>query len=166
MKTVTGPRLRRAYFDVRFGQLHLHNAIPAGGGFDELTSLLCVHDAGQTGRAFADVLAQLGTDRSVYAPDLPGCGESDAAPGVPPDDAAVAALNDFLDSMRIRQFDLLALGQGTHAAALLAAARGKAVRRFVVLDPPAAVQPAPGLVLSGAQATAPARCGPLRRFLA
>jgi hypothetical protein len=31
------PRLRRAYHDCRYGQLHLHNAIPAGGGFDELT---------------------------------------------------------------------------------------------------------------------------------
>ena len=158
-------RLRRSYFDVRFGQLHLHNAIPAGGGFDELTPLLCVHDAAQTGRAWADVLAQLGADRSVYAPDLPGCGESDAAPGLGFADATAVALGDFIDDLRLRRFDLLAVGQGVQAAALLAAARGASVHRFVALDPPAAVQPAPGLVLSGAQAAAHSRCAALRRFL-
>ena len=37
------PRLRRAYFECRYGQLHVHNAIPAGGGFDEQTTLVCLH---------------------------------------------------------------------------------------------------------------------------
>lgn len=46
------PRLRRAYYDCRYGQLHLHNAIPSGGGFDELTSVLCVHGSQETARAF------------------------------------------------------------------------------------------------------------------
>ena len=165
MKATAAPRLRRAYFDVRFGQLHLHNAIPAGGGFDELTSLVCVHAPGQTGGVFADVLAQLGTDRSVYAPDLPGCGASDPALGLTFEGAAVAALVDFIDSMRIRQFDVLALGQGAMAAALLVAERSKAVRRFVALDPPAGVQPAPALVLSGAQTAAATRSAALHKFL-
>ena len=41
------PRLRRGYFDSRFGQLHVHYAIPSGGGFDERTTLVCLHpDAG------------------------------------------------------------------------------------------------------------------------
>lgn len=165
MKTAAAPRLRRAYFDVRFGQLHLHNAIPAGGGFDELTSLLCVHDVGQSGRVFADVLAQLGTDRSVYAPDLPGCGESDMAAGLAFADAAVAALGDFIDDLRLRRFDLLAVGQGVHAAASLAAERGKAVRRLITLDPPAGLQVPAALTLAGAQALAPGRCAALRKCL-
>ena len=145
--------------------MHLHNAIPAGGGFDELTSLLCVHDVGQTGRVFADVLAQLGGDRSVYAPDLPGCGESDPAHGLMFAEAGVMALADFHDSMRIRQFDLLALGQGAHVAALLAAERGAAVRRLILLDPPAGVQQPATLRLTGAQALAPDRCAAVRKCL-
>jgi pimeloyl-ACP methyl ester carboxylesterase len=74
-------------------------------------------------------------------------------------------LVDFIDSMRIRQFDVLALGQGATAAALLVAERSKSVRRFVALDPPAGVQPAPALVLSGAQAAAATRSAALHKFL-
>ncbi len=75
------PRLRRAYFECRHGQLHVHNAIPVGGGFDELTTLICLHGAAGTGRMFLELSKRLGSSRSIYSPDLPGCGESDAARG-------------------------------------------------------------------------------------
>ena len=29
----TQPRVRRAYFECRYGQLHVHNVMPSGGGF-------------------------------------------------------------------------------------------------------------------------------------
>jgi pimeloyl-ACP methyl ester carboxylesterase len=77
---VNAPRLRRAYFECRHGQLHVHNAIPAGGGFDEQTTLVCLHGSGTTGRVFLELSRLLGVTRSVYSPDLPGCGESDAPP--------------------------------------------------------------------------------------
>jgi pimeloyl-ACP methyl ester carboxylesterase len=128
------PRLRRAYHDCRYGQLHLHNAIPAGGGFDELTPVLCVHGSGETGRVFVPLLQTLGYERSVYAPDLPGCGESDPAPGDTSLEAGVNLLADFLDSMRIRTFDLVARGDGQVIAQQLAQARGAAVRRSILLS--------------------------------
>jgi pimeloyl-ACP methyl ester carboxylesterase len=128
------PRLRRAYFDCRYGQLHLHNAIPSGGGFDELTSVLCVHGSQETARAFVPVLGVLGLERSVYAPDLPGFGESDPAAGQSPVDAGVNALADFLDSMRIRTVDLVARGDGAEIAQRLAKLRGAGVRRVVVVS--------------------------------
>src|SRR5688572_5328944 len=74
------PRLRRAYFECRYGQLHVHNAIPAGGGFDEQTTLLCLHSSSATGRSFLEVSKIFGRSRSVYSPDTPGCGESDSPP--------------------------------------------------------------------------------------
>jgi pimeloyl-ACP methyl ester carboxylesterase len=131
------PRLRRAYYECRYGQLHLHNAIPAGGGFDELTPVICLHGQGQTGRTFLPLLPALGQQRSVYAMDLPGQGESDPAPGVEPAAAAAAATADFLDSMRIRRFDLVARAEGCAAARLLVAERPQAVRRLVLLADPA-----------------------------
>lgn len=138
-KTPPPPRLRRAYFDCRYGQLHVHNAIPAGGGFDELTTLICVHGTGTSGRAFQSVLAELGQDRSIYAPDLPGFGESDPAPGVSFVDAGVNAICDFLDSMRIRQVDLLTLAEGAAIARRLAALRPAQLRRVALLaEPPGA----------------------------
>jgi pimeloyl-ACP methyl ester carboxylesterase len=135
------PRLRRAYHDCRYGQLHLHNAIPGGGGFDELTAVLCVHGSAETGRVFAPLLQSLGYERSVYAPDLPGCGETDPAPGVTATEAGVNMLTDFLDSMRIRSFDLVARGDGQVIAQQLAQARGAAVRRSILLAPDEADAP-------------------------
>ena len=52
-------RVRRAYFDYRYGQLHLHQAIPAGGGFDEATSLLCIPGSGGLGSFFRPLLLPL-----------------------------------------------------------------------------------------------------------
>lgn len=137
------PRLRRAYFECRYGQLHLHNAIPSGGGFDELTTLVCLHGQGQTGRVFGPLLPDLGRERSVYAPDLPGQGESDPAPGEDPVTAAAHAVGDFVDSMRIRQYDLLARGNGCAAARRLASERPQAVRRLVLIGDPTPQSAAP-----------------------
>ncbi|HEY6124730.1 MAG TPA: alpha/beta fold hydrolase, partial [Steroidobacteraceae bacterium] len=93
---ITPPRLRRAYFECRHGQLHVHNAIPVGGGFDELTTLICLHGATGTGRMFLEVSRQLGSSRSIYSPDLPGCGESDASPTALSVAAYACAIADFL----------------------------------------------------------------------
>jgi pimeloyl-ACP methyl ester carboxylesterase len=127
------PRLRRAYFECRHGQLHVHNAIPVGGGFDELTTLICVHGAAGTGRHFLEMSKRLGRTRSVYSPDLPGSGESDG-PAAPLSAAAYAeALADFLDSMRFRQVDLLGAGTGAAVAVELAALRPKVARKLALL---------------------------------
>jgi pimeloyl-ACP methyl ester carboxylesterase len=131
------PRLRRAYFECRYGQLHVHNAIPSGGGFDELTTLICLHASGNTGRAFLEFSRLLATSRSVYSPDTPGCGESDAPPGQIPISGYAGAIGDFLDSMRFRQVDLLGMHSGAPVAAELAIARLKQVRRVVMVGAPA-----------------------------
>ncbi|MCC7462501.1 MAG: alpha/beta fold hydrolase [Gammaproteobacteria bacterium] len=110
----------------------MHHAIPASGGFDEAPPLLCVPGASGSGRFFLPRLAMLGTDRSVYAPDLPGCGESDAPP---PGAGAVqlaAALGDFLDSMRLRRIEILVHGEGVATAVALVDLRGAGVGRVVV----------------------------------
>ena len=135
------PRLRRAYYDCRYGQLHLHNAIPSGGGFDELTSVLCVHDSRETARAFVPVLGVLGLERSVYAPDLPGYGESDPSKEQSAVEAGINALTDFLDSMRIRSVDLLVRGDGAEIAQRLARQRGAGVRKVVVISAAEAASP-------------------------
>ena len=129
-------RVRRGYFECRCGQLHVHYSIPPGGGFEEATALLCVHDLPGSGRVFARFLALAGLDRSVYAPDLPGFGESD-----PPTPAAAItdyseALGDFLDSMRLRHVDVLGQRAGALVATELALARPAQIRRVVLVSPP------------------------------
>jgi pimeloyl-ACP methyl ester carboxylesterase len=160
------PRVRRAYYDCRYGQLHLHNAIPSGGGFDELTTVICLHGTGQTGRVFEPLLQPLGHERSVYALDLPGSGESDPAPGVDPVEAAVHAVGDFVDSMRIRSFDLLAREQGCEAALRVLAERGAAVRRVVLLGGAGSKTPPAVTAVSLTEAAAPDFAARLLRVLA
>jgi pimeloyl-ACP methyl ester carboxylesterase len=131
------PRLRRAYFECRHGQLHVHNAIPSGGGFDELTTLICLHASSNSGRVFLEVSRILATSRSIYSPDTPGCGESDPPPGPLPVTGYAEAIGDFLDSMRFRQVDLLGVHSGAAVAAELAIARPRMVRRVVMIGAPA-----------------------------
>jgi pimeloyl-ACP methyl ester carboxylesterase len=145
----TPPRLRRAYFECRHGQLHVHNAIPVGGGFDELTTLICLHGAAGTGRMFLEVSKRLGSSRSIYSPDLPGCGESDASTAKLSIGGYADAIADFLDSMRFRQVDLLGAGAGAAVATELAIGRPKVVRKLYLLGVPGKETAAPG---AGAQA--------------
>lgn len=130
------PRVRRGYFECRYGQLHVHNAIPSGGGFEEGIPLLCLHPIPHSGRVFERFLAVAGVGRSVFAPDLPGFGDSDSPPtpaGVP---EHAAAIGDFLDTMRLRQIDVLGHRYGAMVAAELAATRPAQVRRLVLVSPP------------------------------
>lgn len=130
------PRLRRAYFECRYGQLHVHNAIPSGGGFDELTTLICLHASSATGRGFLELSRLVGTSRSVYSPDIPGCGESDPPPKPLSIGGYAEAIGDFIDSMRFRQVDLLGVHAGAAVASELAIARPKVVRRLVMIGAP------------------------------
>lgn len=130
------PRVRRGYFECRYGQLHVHNAIPPGGGFEEGTPLLCLHPAGVTGRFFQRFLPVAGRDRSVYAPDLPGSGESDAPAQRVSAGELSAALGDFLESMRFRQIDVLGYHSGALVAIELAISRPQQVKRVALVGVP------------------------------
>lgn len=128
--------IRRSYAESRYGQVHVWTAYPSGGGFDEHTPLVCLHHAGGSGRFFSPMLRELGSDRSVYALDLPGHGTSDA----PPSKFSVAdmagAVGDFLDSLRLRSVDLFGYQLGAQLAAELAIGRPQQVRRVMVWGVP------------------------------
>ncbi len=134
-------RVRRGYFECRYGQLHLHNAMPPGGGFEEGTPLLCLHDCPGSGRSLTPFLTLAGRERSVYAPDLPGFGESDGPTARPVPADYVGALGDFIDTMRLRKLDVLGVRTGSLLAAELAIARGAQIGRVVMVSVPL---PVPG----------------------
>ena len=128
--------MRRGYFECRYGQLHVHNSIPPGGGFEEATALLCLHDWSGSGRVFARFLALAGQDRSAYAPDLPGFGESDPPTSVPAIADYAAAMGDFLDNMHLRRVDVLGQGAGALIATELALVRAAQIGRVVLASVP------------------------------
>lgn len=131
------PRIRRAYMESRFGQLHVTTAFPVGGGFDEHATLLCLHRGPLSSRVFHGFMEEMGRDRSVYAPDLPGYGESDAPLTKPSIEDYASAVADFLDQMRFRQVDVLGHQAGAFVAAELALARPQVVRRLALVSVPA-----------------------------
>jgi pimeloyl-ACP methyl ester carboxylesterase len=130
-------RTRRAYFDCKFGQLHVRTAFPTTGGFDEQTTLFCLHPLDCSSRTFSRFLPELADVRSVYAPDLPGYGESDPSPTRSIAEAA-AAISDLANDLRLRQIDLLGVEYGAEVALELAAARPELVRCLVLATVPAA----------------------------
>ena len=129
---VNAVRSRRAYFDCRFGQLHVRTAFPTTGGFDEQVTLLCLHAAGGSSRSFARFLPLMAEQRSVYAPDLPGSGESDPPTNPGCADLAAAAL-DLTGDLRLRQIDVLGLGAGAAVAVAIAIAKPELVRRLILV---------------------------------
>jgi pimeloyl-ACP methyl ester carboxylesterase len=130
-------RTRRAYFDCQFGQLHVRTAFPTTGGFDEQVTVICLHPAQGSSRSFARFLPEIADVRSVYAPDLPGCGESDPSPNASAAEAA-AAVSDLAKDLRLRQIDLIGLQSGALAALHLAAERPELIRRLVLVGMPTA----------------------------
>lgn len=124
--------LRRAYFDCRHGQLHVRTAFPGGGGFDEGTTALLLHDDTGSSRDWVDWLPVLGQDRSLYALDFPGHGESDGAAGAV---SAREAVLDLCAELRLRQVLLLVRGSAARVADEVMAARAGLVRAVVECGP-------------------------------
>lgn len=120
--------LRRAYFDCRHGQLHVRTGFPGGGGFDEGITALLLHDTAGSSRDWAAWLPVLGQERSLYAPDFPGHGESDGTTGL---ETATEAVLDLCADLRLRQVLLLVHGSGAAVAQRVASAREGLVRGIV-----------------------------------
>ena len=108
-------RLRRMYIDCRYGQMHLTTAYPASGGFDEASPIVFLHGEDGSGADFSRCAAILGTDRSVYAPDLPGSGGSDSPKGRMAIAGLALAVADLFEQLRLRRVDLVGCGRGARS---------------------------------------------------
>ena len=133
---VPSVHIRRSYAECRFGQLHVLTAYPSGGGFDERTAVLCLHQAGASGRVFEPLLPEFGRDRSIYAPDLPGHGYSDSAGDKTSVVEHANAIGDFIDNLRLRSVDVIGYHFGSLIAAELAATRPQQIRRLALIGVP------------------------------
>ena len=138
------------YIDCRYGQLHVATAYPASGGFDEAAPIVFLHAEDGAGADFNRCAVLLGADRSVYAPDLPGNGGSDAPKGRMAIAGLALAVVDLLEQLRLKRVDLVGAGRGALVAYELAATRPQDVRRLVIAgnqEPatPAGPADAPGI---------------------
>ncbi len=126
-------RVRRAYADMPFGQLHYRDASPDG---DARRPVLCLHASPRSGRDFGEVPEVLGRDRRVLAPDFPGLGGS-SQPAAP---MAMEEWGDvmlaFLDQLGIGEFDVFGYHTGSVAAIDLAVRASGRVRHVAVISLP------------------------------
>lgn len=108
------PSVQRLYVDGRFGQMHLRMARPPGN--PTARPVILLHQSPSTGRAWEDVVAELGQDRIAIAPDTPGFGDSDPPPFPPTIADYAAALGDLLDRLNLPKVDLAGDHTGTKIA--------------------------------------------------
>ena len=135
------PRVRRGYFECRYGQLHVHNAIPPGGGFEEGTALLCLHGtAGHRPRTSSVSCRCWGATAPFTLRTFPAAANPTAPPASQCPRMRPPRSGDFLDSMRFRQIDVLGYQSGSLIAAELAIARPQQVRRVVLVGVPATTE--------------------------
>lgn len=126
-------RPRRGYLPARFGQVHYRivtNSSPA------MPPLVCLHNAPFSGRVFETVLSVAGSERSAFAPDLPGYGDSRAPNAAPAIDDYAGAVADALEELAIDEFDVLGVGVGACVAVALALANPETVGRIALINPP------------------------------
>lgn len=126
--------VRRLFVDTSIGQIHVRVAKPVGPS--ENPPLVCLHHSPSSGFIFAPILPQLSRRRAVYAPDLPGYGES-ARPSVPPAIADYTRIvAEALDQLEPGPIDLLGYHTGASVAAEWVSIFPGRVRRLILVGAP------------------------------
>jgi pimeloyl-ACP methyl ester carboxylesterase len=121
--------IRRRFFDLGDGQLHLRVANGAAGR----PKVMALHQASGSSKALEHVIMAFSATRAVIAPDLPGNGDSSPLPMSGPAMCDYAeALLPLLDA-ETEPVDIYGFHAGASVAIELAIARPGKVRR-VVLD--------------------------------
>ncbi len=123
--------IKRAYADTEFGQNHYRHT---GSG----DPLVLMHGCPGSGRTYESVIAQFAERRyAVYAPDLPGYGDSDKPDRQWSIEDFAANMRDVLDYLRLDQVFLF--GSHTSAAVVteFAVQNPQRVRRLVLDGSPA-----------------------------
>ncbi len=104
--------------------------------------VLLIHGWLFSHRCWRSVLPAISAQFSVYAPDLPGHGESERPASYPYSlDALAGTLAGLLDSLELPRVSLIGHSLGGSLALLLAARRHERVRRLVLVSPQ--IYPAP-----------------------
>ena len=126
-------RIRRGYVQAWTGQVHMRSAGQRGVG---KRPLLCFHPSLASGLNFVPLLAELGRDRFVVAPDTPGAGMSDPPPAPPAIADYARAMADVADELRLTEYDLLGAHTGSLTCVELARLRPAQVKHVVLLSAP------------------------------
>lgn len=126
---------KRHYVDGRFGQIHVRTA---EGAQSALRPLACLHMSPKSGKIFERFIGHAATDRTVFAIDYPGFGESSPPPADPPvtiEDYA-QSLWDVVDALDLGPIDILGYHTGSEVAAEAARQRPASVGKIIMISAP------------------------------
>ena len=121
-------QVKRGLVDGRFGQVHYRMVRPSK---PTAIPLVMFHQSPASGRAYQELLVQMGIDRVTVAPDTPGFGDSAPPPAPPTIADYAAAMGDFLDAMGLGTVDVLGDHTGAKIAVELAQQRPTQIRRLI-----------------------------------
>ena len=121
--------LRSSFVNLGDGGIHVRtNAARAG------TPIMALHDLGGSAAGLEAILRGMGNARPIYAPDLPGNGDSDSFGATTPAEIAQLILR-LADALRAGPVDLVAIGASAAIALALRRLAPDRIGRVVLADP-------------------------------
>jgi pimeloyl-ACP methyl ester carboxylesterase len=131
--------IKGAYANAGHGQVHCLRAEP--GNSPHHTPLVCLHPMPYAGEYFRTFMVEMGTDRVVLAPDLPGYGLSTPPPEPDSIEGHAKAMIEWLEAIGFGgrsggRIDLLGYHTGNFLAVEIALLRPDIVRRLVLVGIP------------------------------
>jgi len=116
----------------RFGQIHYRQASPEAPTHH--APLILFHMSPYSGVIYENLLAEMGRDRLVIAVDTPGFGNSDAPPSPPSIQDYAAAMGDLLDSLKLRNVDVMGYHTGSKIGLELSLQRPGQIRKIIMIS--------------------------------
>lgn len=126
-----GTPQRRALIPSRYGQMHVR--VQGGTDFTHRAVTMLLAPRGATSAYFVPLMAGLSTERLVLAPDLAGCGLSDAPPAREALSTYADTLLELINLTRVARVDVVGVGAGARLAVALARHAGPPTIRSVLL---------------------------------
>ena len=156
--------VHRAYVWTPDGQIHYRRAGPTGA-----RSPLLLLYGGSPDAALEDFMAEMGRERSVIAPDLPGTGMSDPLRGAKDTAAQAGVMLEVVAELGLGMVDVIGVADGGPVTVEMARQQSDVVRRVVLVSTPAPTgllsQPTLTLNLAGFPSGDPAHAAQIRAFL-
>ncbi len=126
-------RVHRAYAWREDGQIHYRRSGPEGAR----SPLLLLHASSGAPAACEPLMSNMGRDRSMIAPDLPGTGMSDPVNGRSDLAAQAGAMLDMVAELGLGMVDVLGVGDGGAIVLEMARQQPEVVRRIILISAPA-----------------------------
>jgi len=127
---VTAPLVDRAFLRIPAGLVHYRHVAARQG--DAAPALAMAHGGPGSSRDLVDMIAALGADRQVLAPDMMGNGDSDPPPAEPGIAFYADGLIALMDHLEVKRADLYGTHTGAQVMCEVAIAHPGRVRRLIL----------------------------------